>query len=52
MPGQIINISNSEAIAEVALKCGDPFFKDFPRNIYSQAVFRAERHIAKLVLHL
>ena len=45
--GQILNISNEEAIAEVALKCGDPFFKDFPRNIYSQAVYRAERGIAK-----
>ncbi len=43
---QIVNVSNSEAISEVALKCGDPFFKDFPRNIYSQAVFRAERGIA------
>ncbi len=48
MAGQIVNISNNEAIGEVALKCGDPFFKDFPRNIYSQAVYRAERHIAKL----
>jgi hypothetical protein len=47
MIGQIVNISNDEAIAEVALKCGDPFFKDFPRNIYSQAVYRAERGIAK-----
>jgi len=45
--GQIVNISNEEAIAEVALKCGDPFFKDYPRNIYSQAVYRAERGIAK-----
>ena len=45
--GQIVNISNEEAIAEVGLKCGDPFFKDFPRNIYSQAVYRAERGIAK-----
>lgn len=48
MTGQIVNISNNEAIGEVALKCGDPWFKDFPRNVYSQAVYRAERHIAKL----
>ena len=48
MPTQIVNISNNEAIGEVALKCGDPWFKDFPRNIYSQAVYRAERAIAKL----
>lgn len=47
MSGQIVNVSNDEAISEVALKCGDPFFKDFPRNIYSQAVYRAQRKIAK-----
>ena len=47
MPGQIVNISNNQAISEVALKCGDPFFRDFPKNIYSQAVYRAEREIAK-----
>ena len=47
MSGQIVNVSNSQAISEVALKCGDPFFKDFPRNIYSQAVYRAQRSIAK-----
>lgn len=47
MSGQIVNVSNSEAISEVALKCGDPFFKDFPRNIYSQAVYRSQRSIAK-----
>lgn len=46
MPGQIVNTSNDQAISEIALKCGDPFFKDFPRNIYSQAVYRAERSIA------
>lgn len=47
MAGQIVNVSNNEAISEVALKCGDPFFKDFPRNIYSQAVYRSQRSIAK-----
>lgn len=47
MPGQIVNVSNDQAISEVALKCGDPFFKDFPKNIYSQAVYRATREIAK-----
>lgn len=46
MPGQIVNVSNDQAISEVALKCGDPFFKDFPKNIYSQSVYRAEREIA------
>jgi len=47
MPGQIVNVSNNEAISEVSLKCGDIYFKDFPKNIYSQAVYRAERSIAK-----
>lgn len=47
MPGQIVNISWKEAVSETALKCGDPFFRDFPKNIYSQAVYRAERGIAK-----
>lgn len=47
MPGQIVNISWKEAVSETALKCGDPFFKEFPKNIYSQAVYRAERGIAK-----
>lgn len=47
MPGQIVNISWKAAVSETALKCGDPFFKDFPKHIYSQAVFRAERGIAK-----
>lgn len=47
MSGQIINVSNDEIISEVSLKCGDPFFRDFPKNIYSQAVYRSERSIAK-----
>lgn len=47
MAGQIIHISSNDAISEVALKCGDPFYKDFPKNIYAQAVYRAERSIAK-----
>ena len=47
MPGQIVNVSNDQAISEVALKCGDPFFKDFPKNVYSQAVYRGTREIAK-----
>ena len=47
MLGQFVGIGYEATIAEVALKCGDPFFKDFPKNIYSQAVYRANRHIAK-----
>lgn len=45
--GQIVNISSNEAISEVSLKCGDSLFKDFPKNIYRQAIYRAERDIAK-----
>ena len=47
MPGQIVNISWKSAVSETALKCGDSLFKEFPKHIYSQAVFRAERGIAK-----
>lgn len=47
MSGQIVNISWKAAVSETALKCGDPFFKDFPKHIYSQAIYRAERGIAK-----
>ena len=47
MPGQIVNISWKAAVSETALKVGDPFFKDFPKHVYSQAVYRAERGIAK-----
>ena len=47
MANQIVNISWKDAVSETALKCGDPFFRDFGKNIYSQAVFRAERGIAK-----
>jgi len=47
MAGQIVNINWDEEISEVALKCGDPFFEDFPKNVYSQSVYRAKRGIAK-----
>ena len=47
MLGQIVNISNNELVSEIALKCGDPFFKDFPKNVYGQSAYRAMRIIAK-----
>jgi len=47
MSGQIVHTSSYNAISEIALKCGDPFYKDFPKSVYSQAVYRAERSIAK-----
>jgi len=47
MAGQIVNVDTADLISETALKCGDALFHDFPKNIYSQAVYRAERAIAK-----
>lgn len=35
MQEQVILVSNDSALSEVSLKCGDPFFIDFPKNIYS-----------------
>jgi hypothetical protein len=47
MAGQPLVITFSSAVDETALKCGDPFYKDFPKYIYQQAVYRAERSIAQ-----
>lgn len=44
---QLINATNSDLLSEIALKCGDIYFKDFPKNIYIQGLFRAQRSIAK-----
>lgn len=46
MPTQIVNYTLNETVSEVALLCGDKFFKDFPKNIYNQAVYRSQRSIA------
>lgn len=46
MAGQPLVITFNSAVDETALKCGDPFYKDFPKYIYQQAVYRAERSIA------
>lgn len=46
MAGQPLIITFNNAVDETALKCGDPFYKDFPKYIYQQAVYRAERSIA------
>ena len=47
MSGQIVNIGHENSISEAALRCGDELFQDFPKNIYSQAVYRAQRDVAK-----
>jgi len=47
MAGQSLVITFNSAVDETALKCGDPFYKDFPKYIYQQAVYRAERSIAQ-----
>ena len=44
---QIVKTYNNQKVSEVALQCADSHFKDFPKDIYSQAVYRAERSIAK-----
>ena len=44
---QPINTSTDKFIDEIALKVGDELFKDFPRKVYNQAVFRAQRELAR-----
>lgn len=50
---QIVKGYDKDSISEVALMCGDSLFKDFEENIYAQAIFRAQREIAKTyeILH-
>jgi len=38
---------DDELISEVAVKCNDPFFRDFRKDIYAQAVFREQRMLAQ-----
>lgn len=44
---QATNPSIHDTISEVSLKCGDIFYQDFPKKVYSQAIYRAERSVAK-----
>ena len=44
---QITGILSNDLLSEVALRCGDPLFKDFKKNIYNQAVYRANRIISR-----
>ncbi|NPV12734.1 MAG: hypothetical protein HPY57_13185 [Ignavibacteria bacterium] len=39
-------MTDKELIAEIAIKCNDPQFKDFPENIYVRELLRAKRKIA------
>lgn len=43
---QILREYNTPLISEIALKCGDPEFNDFNRNLYSQSVLRSQRTVA------
>lgn len=44
---QIAKGFNKELISEVALRCNDIQFNDFPEQIYGQASYREERNIAR-----
>lgn len=36
-----------QLLGEVSLRCGDPEFKDFEKQIYERAIYRSNREIAK-----
>lgn len=40
-------MNNQQLLSEVALRCGDPEFKDFEKQIYERAIYRCNREIAK-----
>lgn len=40
-------MNSNQLLSEVALRCGDPEFKDFEKQIYQRAVYRSNREIAK-----
>jgi hypothetical protein len=46
-------MNNSNLLSEIALRCGDPEFKDFEKSIYQRAIYRSNREIAKYygILH-
>jgi len=44
---QIVKAYNKEIISEVASMCGDPEYRDYKREFYGQAIYRAMRRIAK-----
>ena len=40
-------MTSDNILSEVALRCGDPEFKDFEKQIYQRASYRSNREIAK-----
>lgn len=40
-------MTNQQLLSEVSLRCGDPEFKDFEKQIYERAIYRCNREIAK-----
>lgn len=40
-------MNSNQLLSEVALRCGDPEFKDFEKQIYERAIYRSNREIAK-----
>ena len=40
-------MNSNQLLSEVALRCGDPEFKDFEKQIFQRAVYRSNREIAK-----
>lgn len=40
-------MDNNQLLSEVSLRCGDPEFKDFEKQIYQRAIYRSNREIAK-----
>lgn len=44
---QIVKNIDQDLLSEIGLKINDPEFKEFQRPIYAQAVFRAQRKIAR-----
>lgn len=40
-------MTNQQLLSEISLRCGDPEFKDFEKQIYERAIYRCNREIAK-----
>ena len=40
-------MDNNQLLSEVSLRCGDPEFKDFEKQIYQRGIYRSNREIAK-----
>lgn len=40
-------MDSKQLLGEISLRCGDPEFKDFEKQIYERAIYRSNREIAK-----